>query len=288
MRPWWFGAVVTGMLALSAVAAAGTPIPGFSGTPGDELAGDLRGLLLKNMPDPLYEAAPNWGHQRERQGLHLRGPRGGEIHADVGHGLKNDGVWRRIKVTAPNPADNLVFDLRDVQTVEPGKISFVVFVAADLDFFFEQQRWLAGVKLYGESARARARVKVTLHCEATSRIEPKGLLPDVVFTLKVAKADLRYDNLVFEHIAGIGGEAARIIGDAAHAFLNEWRPRLEGDLLAKANAAIVKAGEHKEVRISLGKLLKLPTPPPTKPAPPTAAPAPVPSPAPMPVGRPSP
>ena len=30
------------------------------------------------------------------------------------------------------------------------------------------------------------------------------------------------------------------------------------DLLAKANAAIVKAGEHKEVRLSLSKLIKSP------------------------------
>lgn len=282
MRRLWLGAMVTGMLALPAVAAAGTPLPGFSGTPGDELAGDLRGLLLKNMPDPLYEAAPNWGHQRERRAIHVGGD-----HVEVGRAPKNDGVWRRIKITAPNPADNLVFDLRDVQTLEPGKIGFVVFVAADLDFFFEQQRWLAGVKLFGGSSRARARAKITLHCEATSRIEANGLLPDVVFTLKVAKADLRYDNLVFEHIAGIGGDAARIIGDAAHAFLNERRPWLERDLLAKANEAIVKAGANKEVRISLSKLLKLPTPP-AKPTPPAAAPVPIPPPVPVPAIRPSP
>ena len=74
--------------------------------------------------------------------------------------------------------------------------------------------------------------------------------------LKVTKADLRYDNLKFEHIAGVGGEAAEMIGELAHTAVNQWRPSLERDLLEKANAAIVKAGENKEVRLSLTKLFK--------------------------------
>ena len=85
-------------------------------------------------------------------------------------------------------------------------------------------------------------------------------MPELVAQLKVTRADLRYDNLKFQHIAGIGGEAAEIIGELAHAALNQWRPSLERDLLAKANAAIVKAGEHKEVRIGLSKLFKAPPP----------------------------
>jgi hypothetical protein len=38
--------------------------------------------------------------------------------------------------------------------------------------------------------------------------------------------------------------------------VTQWRPSLERDLLEKANAAIVKAGENKEVRLSLAKLFK--------------------------------
>ena len=117
-------------------------------------------------------------------------------------------------------------------------------------------RWESGLKLFDAKARAKARVKVTLDCEAVSRIEAGALLPDLVVQLKVTKADLRYDNLKFEHIAGIGGDAAQLIGDLAHAALTQWRPSIERDALAKANAAVVKAGQHKEVRLSLAKLLK--------------------------------
>jgi hypothetical protein len=275
MRPEWTVAAIAIWVGAGSPAIAGVgPIPGLTGTPANELAGDLRGLLLKNMPDPLYEAAPNWGHQRDRRSLQLSGERG-EGRVEIVHGPKNDGVWRKIRITAPNPADNLVFDLRDVRSLDAGKIAFTVFVAADLDFNFTQQRWFAGVRLFDASAKARARVKITLDCQATTRIEPtKELLPDVVFVLQVTKADLRYDNLVFEHIAGIGGDAARIIGEAAQAFIKEWRPQLERDLLARANAAIVKAGENKEVRISLSKMLKTARPA----APPAPTPAKPPSP----------
>jgi hypothetical protein len=38
--------------------------------------------------------------------------------------------------------------------------------------------------------------------------------------------------------------------------MKQWHPHVERDLLAKANAAIVKAADTREVRLSLGNLLK--------------------------------
>jgi hypothetical protein len=68
------------------------------------------------------------------------------------------------------------------------------------------------------------------------------------------QAQVSYDNLVVEHIAGIGGEAAKLIGDGLKGGLHQWRPSLEKELLAKADAAIVKAADTKEVRVSLSQL----------------------------------
>jgi hypothetical protein len=229
------------------------PIPGLNGAPKDELAGALRGLLLKNLPDPLYEAAPNWGHQSEGRRITLPRRR---VQIDMSHEPRNDGVWRKIRVEAVNPAESLVFDIRDVQSPEAGTVNFQTFTALDVQVNFHQQRWLSGIKLVDAKARAKARVRVTLDCEASTRIDNSQLLPELVFNLKVTKADLKYDNLKFEHIAGVGGEAAQIIGEAAHAAVTQWRPSIERDLLARANAAIVKAGGEREVRLSLAKLLK--------------------------------
>src|SRR5262249_52741564 len=104
---------------------------------------------------------------------------------------------------------------------------------------------------------ARVRVHLTLYCEVSSRIEKSAtFVPDVVFRGRVLRADLRYDHFVVEHVAGVGGDLAKLIGSAAQDGLHRWRPSLERRLLEKANAAIVKAGDTKEVRISLAKLLQ--------------------------------
>jgi hypothetical protein len=248
-------AAVFALLAIIGVAAAQPPLLPMSTK--DQLSGDLRGLLLKNLPNPLYEASPNWGHQAESKRLLLRG-RLREIQVDMNHEPRNDGVWRKIRVEAVNPADTLVFDLRNVASAGDGRLSFQVFTAVDVQFDIQQQRWLSGVKLLDTQARGRARGRILVDCEAASRIEAPNLMPELVFDLKVTKADLGYENFKLDHIAGIGGEAAQIIGEAAHSLLKQWRPSIERDLLAKANAAIVKAGEHKEVRLSLSKLIKSP------------------------------
>jgi hypothetical protein len=57
-----------------------------------------------------------------------------------------------------------------------------------------------------------------------------------------------------EHVAGVGGEAARIIGSAIKGGLDQWHPSFERELLARADAAIVQAGDTREVRVNLTSL----------------------------------
>ena len=89
------------------------------------------------------------------------------------------------------------------------------------------------------------------------KLEPNGtLLPDAVFRLRATEAKLGFDHFQLEHVAGVGGELAKLIGEAVQAGLEEWRPSLERELLDKADAAIVKAADTKEMRLSVMKLLK--------------------------------
>jgi hypothetical protein len=219
------------------------------------LSGSLRGLLLEFLPDPLFEDNNHWGKQHYVEEVRWRG-KGLHVHPEKARVLKNDGHWHKVRVTAPRARDTLVVDLRDVQQPEPGRMTFVAFVSFDADVDYDKQHWEDGVKLYGAGVRARLRVRLTLWCEAVTRLEPKGkLLPDAVFRLRVTRAEVGFDNLVVEHVAGVGGDAARVLGDAARACLHQWRPSLEKRLLDRAAAAIVKAGDTKEVRISLSKLM---------------------------------
>jgi hypothetical protein len=227
-----------GLLACLALppALAGAPPP-----PADtvQLSLGLRSLLIHNLPEPLVESSTGWGATKE-----------------IRHAQKNHGTWRRMHVSVDRPEATLWLTLGNLVTPEPGRLTFDVLIECDANLFFEQQIWERGVKLFSGSTRARCHVKLLLNCEATSRVEKTGgLLPDAVIRLRVLRSDLRYDHLVCEHTAGVGGSAAKLLGEAVHRFLQEWRPGLERDLLARANAAIVKAGDTHEIRLGFSKLI---------------------------------
>jgi hypothetical protein len=263
------------LAAVSVTARAGPPslgkidtsglLPTLAGGSTDALAGAIRGYLVKSLPDPIYESWHDWGRQRKN----LRGK------------MKNDGRWKHIKVNIVTPADTLVFDIRNLQNPEPGRVTFAVVLSFDAHGEYEVQVWELGIRLRSSSVRARCRIRALLQCEATMRLEPgAALLPDAVFRLRVVKSDLSYDNFVTEHIAGVGGDLADVLGDAVRNGMKKWHPSLERDLLAKANASIEKAADTKEVHVSLMDLLRkkgwLPGTAPAAPAPakPPATPAP--------------
>jgi hypothetical protein len=181
--------------------------------------------------------------------------KGLHVHPEAVEELENDGRWWKVRVTAVNPRDTLVLDLCDVWQPEQGRMTFTTYVALDTQVEFDRQRWHEGKRLYSGTVRARMRVRLNLRCEATGRLETKDFLPEAVVRLRVVGSELAYDNFVVEHIAGVGGEMAKLLGEAAHASLKQWRPSLERNLLERANAAIAKAADTREVRLGLAALL---------------------------------
>ncbi len=228
-----------------------------NGTP-EALAGNLRGYLVQALPPVLYEDTHDWGHMKLMpRGLEWTGKRKLKLVPEVQKGHKPDGIWRRVRISANNLRDTLVLDLRDVQEAGPGRLLFTVFLAFDSQVQYEQQNWRMGVRTYSGEVRARLRVKATLNCEVTSRME-KGasLIPDLVFRIRVLRSAVGYENLVVEHINGVGGEMAQLLGETVKAGVHQWKPSLERNALEKANAAIVKAGDTKDVRLSMTKLFQ--------------------------------
>lgn len=224
------------------------------GTP-QQMTVNLRALLVRTIPANLYEARPGWGKTTQiPNGLRWTG-KGLHVHPEVSHGDRNDGTWKHIRITAEHLSDNLIVDVRNVRQTDDGKKSFDVYLAFDVQVYYLERVWQNGIKLYDGDVRAKMRVKLNLTCEATTRFETQGaLLPELVFRLRVTKADFHYDNLVIEHIAGIGGEGAKVIGDAILSTLRQVHPSLERDMIAKADHAIVKAADTKEIRVGLGTL----------------------------------
>lgn len=247
--------MATALLCATLLTLIAADVPA-TGPSSEALAATLRKHLIRALPPVLHEARPGWGTQKTTfRGVKWRGevvP----LRAEVQRGVKNDGTWRHIRVSAGNLNDSLDLRIRDLQPHEPGRTTFDVFLAFDARLDFTQQNWKAGLKLYDGSVRARFRVLLTLGCELTSRVESDKGLPEAVIRVYVTRADLRYENLVVEHIAGVGGEVAQMLGKAIHEGMKQWRPSIERDLLAKGNAALVKAGDTGEVRVGLQTLLK--------------------------------
>jgi hypothetical protein len=261
--------VIALTLTIVSTASADPPNPLSVLTPNplDALSGTLRGIVLRSLPDPLYEASPGWGNMKYvARGIEWHG-QGLGVHPEIQRSHKNDGTWQKVRFTADRPADSLILDLRNLQYPEPGRITFDIFVRFDAKVDYTRQEWDRGRKLYDGSVRARLRLVANLACEVTTRLEANGgLLPDAVFRLRITRANLGYDNFVMEHVAGVGGELAKVLGDAFRGGLKQWYPSLEHELLQRADAAIVKAGGTREVRVNLTSLF-------TKRGQPTAGPS---------------
>lgn len=222
-----------------------------------ELGSILRSLILPCLPNPLVEQEFDWGKQeRVPVGIEWK-KKGILLKPEVMKQLRNDGRWRKIAIVANDPEKNLKLNVTNVKTPEPKRLTFSVDLYMPVNIKFEQQNWRAGLRLYSGETRARCNAALHLECESTSRTEkkPGSLLPDIVFRMRVLEAKLTYHDFVVEHTAGIGGDAAKLLGEAVHETVRQWKPSLERNMLEKANATIVKAGDTKEIRLNLSKLL---------------------------------
>ncbi len=238
--------------------AVGLPLQADDAVPSAaELGRIFRTLLVPNLPDPLVDQNIRWDQQRNLPNGLTWKTKGILLKPELQRKMLNDGVWRKIAVRADEPDKSLKLSVKDVQIPETGRLTFTMRVELTVNIKFEQQLWRSGSRLYSGETRARCKVVLDLACESTSRVErqPNSFLPDLVMRLRVLDAKLNYYDFVTEHTAGVGGDLAKIIGNGAHDTIKSLKPSLEKDLLAKANSAIVKAGDTKEVRLSFSRLL---------------------------------
>jgi hypothetical protein len=219
----------------------------------NKLAQSFKPLIISALPETLYEKTENWGHQvLVPVGVKWRG-----LRPQVMKSPRDHGEWRKLIISSQDLKRTFEVRIHDVKNVNVEKQTFKISLTFQMGVYYDQQNWESGVRLWSGSVRARAQVRAELECENTLKVElAKNGLPDFLLRLRVTKAKCNYDNLVVEHLNGIGGDGAKLIGRAVHEAMKQWRPDIERDLLAKANAAIVKAADTREVRIGFGSLLK--------------------------------
>src|SRR5579859_3846808 len=137
----------------------------------DSLAGSLRAVMIHELPTPLYSTSKNWDHTRRV----TNGVNWAHVKPELMKAPKNDGIWTKLTLTAPNLRNSLILDLRNLRQTPNGPTTFDVFLSFDADAEYERQNWKAGVRVYSGSTRVRFRVKLALKCEVTSRFEKHGL-----------------------------------------------------------------------------------------------------------------
>jgi hypothetical protein len=245
-------------LVISILLFVQTPSFGATPLPEEEMSTLFRTLLLSNLPSPLIEKNFDWGKQREtivglkwkRDGILLKPETQKKMH--------NDGLWRRIRVDAITPTKSLQLGISDLKQPQEGKVTFTLNVNLPVQLQYEQQLWESGIKLYSGSTKARCKVGVKLTCEVITKTEYRkgSFLPDIVIQTKILDAKVGYDDFTVEHTLGVGGDAAKLLGEATFEAVRQMKPSLEKDLLVKGNAAIVKAGNNKEIRVGLSKLVQ--------------------------------
>lgn len=220
----------------------------------EQLGDVIKPMLMNAIPANLYSNSDNWGHQANVP----VGVKWVRLKAQVQKSPRNHGEWRRTFITAQDLKRTLDLKIYDAKSISAEKQTFKVLLTFQMGVEYEQQNWANGVRLWSGSVRARAQVKLVMDCEDTIRFDTSknAIIPDVIVRAKATRADLTYDKLVVEHINGVGGDAAKIIGKAVHDVVKKARPSLERDLLAKANESIVRAADTKEIRLSFGNLLK--------------------------------
>ena len=202
----------------------------------------LRALILENVPVPLHESSPGWG---QTTAVLKRGQ----------WETKNHGKWRKVLVTANDLPQTLQFEVRRLQKPTPKNSTFDLYMAFDTRVQIHSETWRKGLRLIEGDIRARLRIMVTLSCEV--HLETKAtryLLPEILFRLKVKQANVDYENLVLEHVYGLGGEGAKLIGDIAQDIVKQFKPSLEKRLLERLEKSLVKALDNKSVKVSVGKL----------------------------------
>ena len=129
----------------------------------------------------------------------------------VRHVPRNDGIWRRYKVTTRNLPSTFRVKLTDLKQLDAERQTFKIYLSCMVNVEMEQQHWESGLRSLRRKCRARVRLHLDLDCESTLKLDTSksALLPDAVFRFRVTHANTSYNDLVVEHIAGLGGAAAK-------------------------------------------------------------------------------
>src|SRR5262245_24285408 len=206
-------AIGVGLLGLAGL--LGTLSPADAQQPANlqELSKALKPLLADALPPVLYEKTDNWGNTTmAAHAIHWRG-----LRPEIKKTPRNDGTWKWIKISVRNPKQTADIRMYGLKRINDEKQTFKTDIAFMCAVDYDQQNWESGIRLWSAGVRARLRVKAHLECENIIRLEdkPGAFLPDIVFRLRVTKAQVGYDDLAADPTPATAATAPRSLADTS-------------------------------------------------------------------------
>ena len=218
----------------------------------------VRDQLIQHMPRLLAETDESWGKQSDvTVGMKLVCTGTFSCRLEPQRAIRNEGHWHRLKIAARDPQNTMLVSLSNMKSEESGRMTFDATISTLVELNCEQQLWKSGICLLSTETRARATAGVRLQCEATNRFDfqPGTVVPELVLRFRVTHADVFVNGIVVERTLGMNGMAARTIGEMVKKLVKRFQPDLERKMLDRANEAVLKAADTKEIRIGFQKLL---------------------------------
>ena len=209
-------------------------------------------LVLNNMPHS-YADDKRWGKTQQRfGGIQLRRD-GWNVETKRKWVTVNHGLWQKSSAHLVDPANQFSVQLANVRAGGDDRTAFDLIFVSPLAISGRQAQWVNGVQLYSVSADADAKIRLTVTCEMSIKLDFQRLPPDVVFEPRATAADLQVEHFAVKHISKVGGEVAEQATQWVESQLDEQVAAKESKIVDKINKQIAK--HQDEMRISLSDAL---------------------------------
>jgi len=216
------------------------------------LSGAVERALYFELRDLRSEFSNNWGNKISVwtgktkvvwQGIRSRVER---INDELDHGL-----WTRGWVRIENAADELDVKFRNFRKT-PGKLQlrFQIYVRAMFRGQIEARQYNHGVGLWRATSNGRARGHIFLNM----RVHIDG----TELRWEAENVDIKYSDVAVDRVGHVGGEAARVVGNAFTGAIKKWFADKEREAVSKAKRAVDQAIRgSRPIRNDLARVIKM-------------------------------
>jgi len=211
----------------------------------------LRTLVLEHIP-PEYENTKRWGGtKRVWDGLHVSLD-GLRLKTKRRWKEANHGTWKRYRAWLIDPEQEFQIEVQNMAAGADGKTTLDVVIDARLGVWGRLSEYALDVQLLSISAEAEAKVRMTVSCEVSLRLDVAKFPPDVILEPHVVGARLHLIDFDLVRISDANGPLVREFGEELHDVLQDEITHRQAKLVDKINRQLDK--HEDDLRLSLSDL----------------------------------